>query len=1038
LTKLIPKKIIKNAFLKLSVGQDCSQAEISKFLVSNSYIRVDTVSSAGEFTIKGSLFDIFPFGASLPVRLDFFANQIDFIKEFDPITQITNNKLQEITLLPASEVILAENYIDNFKKSYRNLFDIDYRDDRLYEAISEQRQHIGMEHWLPLFYDKLSLITDYLTNPVIISDELFDNAAIERINVIDDYYQTRKSFSNIRSSEIYNPIEPELLYLGPKEVELVFKNHEVIKINNFVKGANYAIESGITTTPDFFTKGKTSKVNAIELFKEFLLDHQHKIIIITAHNEFSLKRLADILANYDLLSKVCTQIPQKAQPLIFLMKLPLLQGFISNNIIFISEQDLFGSKVIRKETKKRKAEKLILEAGSLNIGEFIVHKEHGIGRFVGLKILNVGGFDHDFINLEYHDGDKLYIPVENLDLISRYGSNNGEVRLDKLGSLSFQRRKAGLKKKVLAIAADLIAVASARELKKGLSFTTSDDLLQEFASLFKFDETEDQLNAINDVLEDLKQGKIMDRLICGDVGFGKTEIAMRAAFAVLYAHNVLEKPQIAIIVPTTLLARQHYKNFTERFANFNCNIRQLSRMVTASEAKHVKAGLADGSVDIVIGTHAILNKNIQFKNLSLAIIDEEQHFGVVQKERIKSLKNNINLLTLSATPIPRTLQMSLNGIKDMSLLATPPIDRMAVKTFIMPFDKLVIRDAILREYYRGGRVFYVCPRISDLEKIAEKIKKLVPEIKLVIAHGGMKPDKLDEIMNDFCDAKYDLLLSTSIVESGIDISEANTMIIHNADKFGLSQLYQLRGRVGRSKVRAYAYFTFSDKKILSDVATKRLDVMQKLDGLGAGFSLASYDLDIRGAGNLLGQEQSGHIKEVGAELYQDMLNDAISKLKAKQSAEQIELEEDFSPQVNLGLLVLIPENYVKDINVKMDLYRRIAFLQDRKEADELLSEMEDRFGVIPDSVKNLVEIINLKNKCKLAKIEKLDVGPKGVLISFYQNKFANPDKLMNFILSNSFMCKLRPDQKLFITKANDVNDRISKTELILDQLIALL
>ena len=1037
LTKVIPKQIFSKSHLKLQVGTERKQQEISEFLISNSYLRVDTVNSAGEFSIKGSLFDIFPLGYEMPVRLDFFADKIEFIKEFDPITQITNKKITEIILLPASEVILADQYIENFKRNYRNLFDIDYQDDMLYEAISAKRQYIGMEHWLPLFYDKLDKISDYLDQPVIIFDGLFHNAVKERIAAIEDYYQARKSFAKIRTAETYNPIKPELLYLNNQEITELLEHHEIITIDNFSKETGYVIESRISTIPDFYAQSKLSKIAAIELFKEFIQNCQHKNIIITAHNEISLKRLVDILANYELESKIIEIIPQKKQPIILLIKLPLTRGFIAKDTVFVSEQDLFGSKIIRKESKKRKAEKLILEAGSLSIGEYIVHKEHGIGRFIGLKILNVGGSDHDFINLEYHDGDKLYIPVENLDLISRYGTNHGEVRLDKLGSASFQRRKAGLKKRILEIATDLIATASARELKKGLTFSATEELLQEFSSLFKFDETEDQLSAIDDVLTDLKQGKIMDRLICGDVGFGKTEIAMRAAFAVLYAHTVSQKPQIAIIVPTTLLARQHYKNFTERFASFNCNIKQLSRMVTVSEAKKVKLGLADGSVDIVIGTHALLNKNIEFKNLSLAIIDEEQHFGVVQKERIKSLKNNVNLLTLSATPIPRTLQMSLNGIKDMSLLATPPVDRMAVKSFIMPFDKLVIRDAILREYYRGGRVFYVCPRISDLVRQEEKIRKLVPEIKIVTAHGAMKPDKLDQIMNDFCDGKYDLLLSTSIIESGIDIAEANTIIIHDADKFGLSQLYQLRGRVGRSKIRAYAYFTFSDKKLLNEVAKKRLEVMQKLDGLGAGFSLASYDLDIRGAGNLLGQAQSGHIKEVGAELYQDMLNEAITKLKAQQDQEKIIQEEDFSPQVNLGLLVLIPENYVKDINVKMDLYRRIAFLQDNKEADELLFEMEDRFGTIPDSVKNLVEIINLKNKCKKAYIEKFDVGPKGMLISFYKNNFPNPDKLMNFILSNSNYYKLRPDQKLVVSIPSNEQDRIKKTAQILEQILEL-
>lgn len=1032
LTKVVPKDIIKENYLEIKTDNVLSQGEISNFLVLNSYLRVETVSDPGEFSIKGSLFDIFPLGHENPIRIDFFGDKIESIKEFDPITQITTKKLNSaITLIAANEVILNDQYIENFKQNYRSLFEVNYNDDLLYESISEKRQFIGMEHWLPLFYNKLDKLTDYVENPVIICDKLFPEAIIERYKAVEDYYNTRKNITKSKGENVYNPIPADLLYFSKSDLEELDANHDIITLSNFSQTTGYAIESNIKTIPNFFLESKKLKKSVFELLKDFLGDistQSSKNIVITVHNHITLKKLQEILNHYELETVIQTSLPKEPNGLINLIILPLESGFIAEETILISEQDLLGTKVIRKESKRRKAEKLILEAGSLSIGEYVVHKEHGVGQFVGLKTLTVTATEHDFITIEYHGGDKLYVPVENLELITRYGSNQEIVKLDKLGSSNFQHRKAKLKKRIKDIAEDLIKIASQRETKKGQSFRVEQEFLSEFESRFKFDETNDQLSAIKDVMEDLKSGKIMDRLVCGDVGFGKTEIALRAAFIVLNSHSSKEKPQVAIIVPTTLLARQHYKNFAERFQGFDCNLKQLSRMVPAAEVKKTKAGLADGSVDIVIGTHALLSKNIKFKNLTLAIIDEEQHFGVTQKERIKELKNNVHLLTLSATPIPRTLQMSLNGIKDMSLLATPPVDRMAIRSFIMPFDKVVIRDAILREYYRGGRVFFVCPRIKDLDREAENLRKLVPEVKIIKAHGGLKSEVLDQIMNDFCDAKYDVLLSTSIVESGIDIPEANTIIIHHADRFGLSQLYQLRGRVGRSKIRAYAYFTFDAKKKLTPLADKRLEVMQTLDGLGAGFTLASYDLDIRGAGNLLGQEQSGHIKEVGAELYQALLNDAIEQLKHN----NVEEEQYFSPQVNLGLSVLIPENYVSDINTKMELYRRIAHLDNEDEANNLMCEMEDRFGKIPAQVENLVEIVNLKNKCKKANIEKLDVGPKAMVITFFQNKCINPENLMNYVFANNLTTKIRPDQKLVISMSTNQDNRIKETSIALN------
>ncbi|MFZ8864870.1 MAG: transcription-repair coupling factor [Rickettsiales bacterium] len=1042
LTKLLPQEVIKAARLDLMIGNEYKISDLARFLIANSYLRVVQVNEPGEFSIKGSIVEIFPTNAQNPVRLDFFADKLEAIREFDPITQLSYNKIDKVTLTAAHEVILNQENINCFRAKYRENFTVDYQNDQLYESISTGRIFPGMEHWLPYFYQKnLVSLLDYVKEPLLIYNQHFQLAAEERLKAIEDYYQSRKALVKLPDQEIYHPIKPELLYFNKQEIEQLktFESH--IIFDNYSSVANFAIESRIKNCPNFYEISRAKKQPVFislkeELTKKIALNSKIKIYLC-AHNEITLQRMKDIFLEYNIPEYGAVYNMQE----INFLKIALEQGFYDNQVFYISEQDLFGSKVIRAESKKRKAEKLILEASAIAIGEYIVHKEHGVGKFLGLKLLTVGVAEHEFICLEYQNNDKLYLPVENLDLISRYGSNSDLVKLDKLGSGSFQEKKARLKKRIKDIAKDLLKLASIRALKKSQNFVVDENMLQEFAASFPYQETEDQISAINDVKEDLSSGSTMDRLICGDVGFGKTEVAIRAAFIVLTAAVTKEKPQIAIIVPTTLLARQHFKNFSERFKDYGFNIKQLSRLVSANESKKTREDLALGAIDVVIGTHALLAKNIRFKNLTLAIIDEEQHFGVSQKEKIKSLRENIHVLTLSATPIPRTLQMSLGGLRDLSLIATPPIDRMAVRSFVLPFDAMVIKDAIMREYYRSGRIFYVCPRVKDLEIEAEKLRKLVPEVKFVIAHGGLQPAKLDQIMNDFCDGKYDLLLSTSIVESGIDIALANTIIINQADKFGLAQLYQLRGRVGRGKIRAYAYFTYGPRKNLTDNAEKRLQVMQTLDGLGAGFSLASHDMDIRGAGNLLGEQQSGHIVEVGVELYQNMLASAIAELKEQQIVEKnanSHILEDFSPIVNLGMSVLIAEAYIADVNMRLEFYRRIANLQTREEADKLLFELEDRFGSIPKEAENLVEIVNLKNKCKNCYIEKLDVGPKAVVISFYKDNFPNTENLMNYVLANKLTTKVRNDNKLVINILSDQNNRLKIVNNILTEILALI
>jgi transcription-repair coupling factor (superfamily II helicase) len=705
-------------------------------------------------------------------------------------------------------------------------------------------------------------------------------------------------------------------------------------------------------------------------------------------------------------------------------------GFEAGDLAIIGEQDILGDRLIRNRRKTKRAADFLTEVTALTAGDLVVHVDHGIGRFVGLKVIEAIGVPHDCLELHYAGGDKLFLPVENLELLSRYGSEETEVQLDKLGGLGWQTRKARMKKRIREIAHELIRIAAARMLHEAPKLVPPEGAYDEFAARFPYDETEDQQTSIDAVLEDLARGRPMDRLVCGDVGFGKTEVALRAAFA-----TAINGMQVAVVVPTTLLARQHYKNFSQRFAGLPVHVAQLSRMVNTADQRAAKQGLADGTVDIVVGTHAVLGKTVSFKNLGLVIVDEEQHFGVNHKERLKNLRAEVHVLTLSATPIPRTLQLALTGVRELSIIASPPVDRLAVRTFITPFDDLIVREALLRERYRGGQSFYVCPRIEDLDEAAAFLRANVPEAKFIIAHGQMAPSQLEERMAAFYDGKYDILVSTAIVESGLDIPTANTLIVHRADMFGLAQLYQLRGRVGRSKTRAYALFTVPAKRTMTAQAEKRLKVLQSLDTLGAGFQLASHDLDIRGAGNLLGDEQSGHIKEVGYELYQQMLEEAVVALKAGIEAP---VEEVWSPAISIGTPVTIPEDYISDLSLRLGLYRRLTTLESDEEIETFAAEMIDRFGPLPEEVEQLLKLISIKALCRRAHVEKVDAGPKGVIIAFRDNSFVNPQGLVRYVAEQGRDAKVRPDMRIvFMRDFDTAKDRLEGTRLILRTLVSI-
>jgi transcription-repair coupling factor (superfamily II helicase) len=757
----------------------------------------------------------------------------------------------------------------------------------------------------------------------------------------------------------------------------------------------------------------------------------NKRVVLAGWSEGSAERLGTVLADHKLkaqkpvgsLAAVKNLQPNE----VGLAVLPLEAGFELPDLAVLAEQDILGERLSSGRKTTKRAKDFIAELSSISLNDVVVHVNHGIGRFMGLKTVTALGAPHDCLELHYHNGDKLFLPVENIELLSRYGGEDTVVQLDRLGGGAWQARKAKLKKRIRDMARQLIKIAAARLLREAPKFVANDNSYADFVARFPYDTTDDQQGAIDAVLDDLAAGRPMDRLVCGDVGFGKTEVALRAAYAV-----ALSGKQVAVVVPTTLLARQHYRTFADRFQGLPIRVAQASRMVGSADLAATKKGLTDGTVDIVVGTHALLSKSIAFRDIGLVIVDEEQHFGVNHKERLKELRAEVHVLTLSATPIPRTLQLALTGVRELSIIATPPVDRLAVRSFVTPFDPLIIREALLRERYRGGQSFYVVPRIEDLATVRDFLDKNVPEIRYGVGHGQMAATELEQVMNDFYDGKFDVLVSTTIIESGLDIPRANTLIVHRADMFGLAQLYQIRGRVGRSKTRAYALFTLPADKPVTTQAEKRLKVLQSLDNLGAGFQLASHDLDIRGAGNLLGDEQSGHIKEVGYELYQQMLEDAVTALKA--GVEEPD-EEPWSPTIVTGTPVLIPESYVTDLDLRMGLYRRLSTLETETDIESFAAELIDRFGPLPPEVDLLMSIVAIKQLCRRANVEKVEAGPKGIVVAFRDNSFARPDALVRYVAERGTFAKVRPDMRVvFIGEFDKPARRLRETRRLMGDL----
>ena len=1040
LQKVPPHSLYAEAAKVLRKGETVDANWLTAFLAENGYGRSETVMEPGEFAVRGGLVDLFPPGTSEPVRLDLFGDVLEEIRSFDPMSQRSTGSREHVVLLPVSEVLLTKDSIARFRGGYRELFG-NAVDDPLYEAVSAGQRHVGMEHWLPLFHERLETLLDYCPEAVVTADHQIAEAFDARHELITDYYDARLKTGGkggMSGGADYKPVPPERLYLKPSEWDRLLEGHAVGQFTSFDASPDQpnTIDLGGRRHEGFARARTAQGVNLFDVVAEHVksANAAGRRVVVAGYTEGSASHLQHLLQEHGATTPVPVPDFATVQNLpigaLAVAVWPVEHGFLLDGLEVIGEEDIIGDRLSRPAKKRRPSERFIAEAAALSEGDLVVHREHGVGRYEGLVTLEIQHARHDCLRLTYEGGDKLFVPVENIDVLSRYGAGEEAAALDRLGGVAWQSRKARLKQRIADMADRLIKIAAERAIRRGETMSPPEGAYEEFCARFPYAETDDQLQAISDVIDDMSSGKPMDRLICGDVGFGKTEVALRAAFVA-----AMSGKQVAVIAPTTLLARQHHRTFSERFQGLPVRIGRLSRLVAAKEAKATKEAIKEGTVDIVVGTHALLAKSIAFKDLGLLIVDEEQHFGVSHKERLKELRADVHVLTLTATPIPRTLQLALTGVRDMSLIATPPVDRLAVRTFVTPFDSVSIREALLREQYRGGQSFYVCPRIEDLAEVAATLRELVPEIRMAMAHGKLAPTAIENTMQDFVDGKFDVLLSTNIVESGLDIRNANTMVIHRADMFGLAQLYQLRGRIGRGKTRAYAYLTVPPGKALNEAASKRLEVMQTLDTLGAGFQLASHDLDIRGAGNLLGEEQSGHIREVGIELYQQLLEEAVAAARGRaQEAEQA----DWSPQLNLGIPVLLPEEYIADLSVRMGLYRRIGALANQAEIDSFAAEMVDRFGKMPPEAEFLLNTVALKVLCRQAGVDRIDAGEKAVVLSLHDNKFAKPEKLIAWLQKNAPLVRLRPDHRVIVQRAwNDERQRLSGVTSIVSSLAKL-
>ena len=1028
--RLCPPQYLQHNVLLIKKGDRLVIDKMRLQLEAAGYRAVEQVLEHGEYAVRGALLDLFPMGSAVPFRLDFFDDEIDSIRTFDVDTQRTLDEINSINLLPAHEFPTDDKGIEFFRAQFRETFGEIRRDpEHIYQQISKGTLISGIEYWQPLFFSEMATLFDYLPEQTLFVGMENNQMQGER------FYQDAKQRYEQRKVDPMRPLlPPEKLWLNVDEVNRRLKSYPRItfkaeKVRSSVRQKNLPVAA----LPEVTIQSQQKE--PLGQLRQFI-EHFKGNILFSVETEGRRETLLDLLSPLKLKPKQIQSLEQAENEKFSLLVSSLEQGFIieqSFPVAIIGEANLLGERVQQRSRDKRKTinpDTLVRNLAELKIGQPIVHLDHGVGRYGGLITLDTGGIKAEYLLLNYANESKLYVPVTSLHLISRYvGGSDESAPLHKLGNEAWAKSRQKAAEKIRDVAAELLDVYAQREAKKGFAFKYDREEFQQFAATFPFEETYDQEMAINAVISDMCQPKAMDRLVCGDVGFGKTEVAMRAAFLAVMNHK-----QVTVLVPTTLLAQQHYENFKDRFANLPVNVEVLSRFKTAKEQKQILENLAEDKVDILIGTHKLIQSDVKFNDLGLLIIDEEHRFGVGQKEKIKQLRANIDILTLTATPIPRTLNMAMNGIRDLSIISTPPARRLSIKTFVRQNDDLVVREAILREILRGGQVYYLHNDVASIENTAEKLTALVPEARVIVGHGQMRERELERVMSDFYHQRYNVLVCSTIIETGIDVPTANTIIIERADHFGLAQLHQLRGRVGRSHHQAYAYLLTPPSKMMTKDAERRLDALENLDNLGAGFILATHDLEIRGAGELLGNEQSGQIESIGFSLYMELLDAAVKALK---EGREPSLEELTQQQADIELRVpaLLPDDYLGDVNMRLSFYKRIAAAESKSELDELKVELIDRFGLLPDATKNLLQIAELRLLVEPLKVVRIDAGTQGGFIEFSAKAQVNPDKFIQLIQKEPIVYRFDGPLKFKFMK--DLSDNKVRLEFVVDLLKAI-
>jgi len=1026
--RLPPRSHTLGRNIQLKVGQSLVIDEFRQRLQQAGYSHADPVYQAGQFTVRGAVIDLFPSGRKQPLRIDLFDEEIDSLREFDPESQRSTDELQEFSMLPAREYPCDQSSFDAFRKAFRFRFAIDTRKVTLYQDLRQDIHPQGLEQYLPLFFENTESLLDYLPGkPLVVSQHGVEEAAV-------DFWSSTNERWEQRRHDIERPVmDPLELYFNAKDTQQQLEQHQSISLLEADASSASAIRFETQAAPDLHIHERGNEPAAALL--QFTNDYSGRIMFA-----------ADTTGRREVLSETLRAFGIRPQRFdswhefqtsgasLGLAVLPVEQGFVAaNDIAVLTESQLFGGRVRPKTTRKlseRDPEAIIRSLSDLNPGDPVVHEDHGIGRYIGLQSLEVDGRAAEFMTLEYAGEDKLYVPVTSMHLISRYTGGAAEnAPLHRLGSEQWAKARKRAAKKVRDVAAELLDLYARRQARKGYKFDLDKPMYADFSSGFAYEETPDQLKAIEETLQDMVSNQPMDRVVCGDVGFGKTEVAMRAAYVAVQGQK-----QVAILVPTTLLAQQHFSNFSDRFADWPVRIELLSRFRTGKQLDNTLKDLTTGKVDIVIGTHKLLQRDIKFKRLGLVIVDEEQRFGVRQKERLKQLRAEVDMLTLTATPIPRTLNMAMSGIRDLSIIATPPARRMAVKTLVSQWDTALLREALQREIQRGGQAFFLHNEVRSIERIAREVSELVPGARIRVAHGQMPRGELEKVMLDFYRQRFNVLVCTTIIENGIDVPTANTIIVNRADKFGLAQLHQLRGRVGRSHHRAYAYLVVPEQRSMTRDARKRLEAIASLEELGAGFTLATHDLEIRGAGELLGDEQSGEIHSVGFSLYSELLARAVAGLRG---GKEVDLEGSLQQETEIELHVsaLIPEDWLGDIHTRLTLYKRIASAKDESDLRDLQVEMIDRFGLLPPPTKHLFQIAELRQKARAIGISRLDFGETGGRIEFTEDTTANPAALLQMIQKHPFDYKLQGPHKLrLLFDEESVEERIKISNEILQKL----